>query len=73
MSRLDYVIDEHLEYLDDLRVSCETNMYGATPYLMREFPELEEKIASEIVSYWMKTFGKDNRQQSNRRVPFFDN
>lgn len=31
------VTDEHLEYLDELRESGVTNMYGAGPYLVREF------------------------------------
>lgn len=61
MARPDYITDEHLEYLDDLRESGDTNMYGATPFLMREFPDLEEKTAGEILVYWMKTFGKPNR------------
>ena len=48
---------EHLEYLDDLRESGDTNMFGARPYLLSEFPDLDEKEAGRIVSYWMKTFG----------------
>ena len=52
------LIEEHLEYLDELRESGDTNMFGARPYLMDEFPELEEKQASKILSYWMKTFSE---------------
>jgi len=47
---------EHLEYLDELRLSGATNMFGARPYLMEEYPELSEKEAGDILSYWMKTF-----------------
>ena len=53
--------DEHLEYLDELRESGLTNMYGATPYLEGDFPELERKQTREILGYWMKTFGQDDR------------
>ena len=45
-----------LEYLDDLRKSGVTNMFGATPYLEREFPALSRKEAGDILGYWMETF-----------------
>lgn len=47
------VSDEHLEYLDELRASGETNMFGARPYLMRAFPELDRNDALTILNYWM--------------------
>lgn len=61
--------DEMLEYLDDLRDSGETNMFGAGSYLEEEFPELagnggsfhSSKATHSVLSYWMKTFGKDDR------------
>jgi len=49
--------DEHLEYLDELRESGITNMYGAPAYLKKEFP-LSRNAAFSITSYWMKTFSK---------------
>lgn len=58
MERPEFVLDEHLEYLDELRESGETNMFGARPYLMAEYPELEQKEAAEILTYWMKTFSE---------------
>jgi hypothetical protein len=58
IERPDFVLDEHLEYLDDLRDSGDTNMFGARPYLMDEFPELESVEAGKILSYWMKSFGE---------------
>ncbi len=61
LERADFVCDEHLEYLDELRESGETNMFGARVYLLREFPELNKQDAGDILSYWMQTFGKDNR------------
>ncbi len=53
------VLDEHLEYLDVLRGTGTTNMFGAVPYLIEEFGISREK-ASEILSYWMKTFSERN-------------
>ena len=47
---------EHLDYLDILRESGITNMYGARPYLMNAFGELSKGEAGEILQYWMKTF-----------------
>lgn len=46
---------EHKEFLDELRESGETNMFGATPYLMNEFG-IDRKEAHEILSAWMKSF-----------------
>ena len=51
------VTDEHLEYLDDLRESGETKMFGARPYLMEEFG-LERKEAGVILTYWMASYGE---------------
>lgn len=46
---------EHKEYLDNLRESGETNMFGASPYLMMEFG-LEKREAHAVLSQWMKSF-----------------
>lgn len=42
-------------YLNDLRESGETNMFGATPYLQDEFG-FEKKEAKDWLSQWMKDF-----------------
>lgn len=47
---------EHKEFLDELRESGVTNMFGAAPYLIEEFPELTKVEARTIVSEWMRTF-----------------
>lgn len=52
------LIDEHLTYLDELRESGETNMFGARAYLQAEFPELEKNEARDILLYWMHTFAE---------------
>lgn len=49
---------EYFEYLDTLRESGATNMYGAGAYLQDEFG-IERKEASEILTSWMKTFSDD--------------
>ena len=48
--------DNHLLFLDQLRRSAITNMFGATPYLLKAYPDLEDKKAREILAYWMETF-----------------
>ena len=48
--------EDYLTYLDDLRESGVTNMFGATPYLIRTFPELSEENARKVLKNWMKTF-----------------
>ena len=49
------VTDDHLEYLDDLRESGATNMFGAAPYLEDEFA-LSRKDARTVLVYWMESF-----------------
>ncbi len=62
-TRPEFCTDEMLEYLDDLRESGDTNMFGAGPYLERFFPALSDsqpsfhssKKAREVLAYWMNT------------------
>jgi len=49
------VRQDHLEYLDKLRESGVTNMFGAGAYLQREFGIGAEE-ARQILKYWMQTF-----------------
>jgi len=58
--RPDFVTDEHLEYLDELRESGLTNMFGATPFLRMEF-DLTSNDAVAVLRYWINTFGRDDR------------
>jgi hypothetical protein len=50
------VSDKHIEFLDELRESGKTNMFGARPYLMREFPSLSKDDAMAVCVYWMESF-----------------
>ncbi len=45
-------------YLDDLRESGETNMYGASSYLVEEM-SMERKQARDVLGQWMKTFSHE--------------
>lgn len=47
--------DEVFVYLDGLRESGITNMWGAGPYIQTEF-EIDNNEARELVLEWMKTF-----------------
>lgn len=46
------------KFLDELRRSGETNMFGATPYIMEEFPELNQDEAVKYLKDWMETFNE---------------
>jgi hypothetical protein len=54
------VTDEHLDYLDDLRESGATNMFGAGSYVVDEFG-VDKIEARGIVRYWMDSFGSPSR------------
>ena len=45
---------EVFEYLDRLRESGVTNMFGASPYIVEEF-NIPKKDASELLIKWMKS------------------
>lgn len=47
--------EEYFVYLDNLRDSGVTNMFGAAPYLMSEFG-LQKKEADSFVLEWMDTY-----------------
>lgn len=52
----DTPLEEYYEYLDQLRESGVTNMFGAVPYLQAEFPELsfDRARASQVLQLWMQ-------------------
>ena len=51
---------KYFDYLDTLRESGVTNMYGAAPYLQQEFPELsyDHAQAVYVLQRWMKEHQK---------------
>lgn len=62
MEKPEFCRREHLEYLDELRESGVTNMFGARPYLCGEFEfsdmPLTKQEAGQVLSYWMETFSE---------------
>ena len=46
---------KNFDYLDQLRQSSETNMFGALPYLQKQFFELalDRKKAVQVLQAWM--------------------
>lgn len=59
----DFLLDEHLKFLDEVRESGFINMFGARPYILEEFPNLSKEQAKQILLYWMRTFSE--RQNLN--------
>ena len=49
--------EQVFEYLDALRESGITNMFGAAPYIQEEFG-LDEKEAKALLAEWMQTFSQ---------------
>ena len=54
------ILEQSLIFLDDLRESGITNMFGATPYLVDHFGEeiMSKRQARDVLHYWMRTFEK---------------
>jgi len=48
----------HKEFLNDLRESGVTNMFGATPYIEEEFG-VSKSEAKEILMSWIKNFSTE--------------
>jgi hypothetical protein len=56
--------NEYFEYLNALRESGETNMFGAGPYLQKEFG-LDKWNARNILFEWMESFSKSKTNTSS--------
>lgn len=54
--------EEYFEYLDQLRESGVTNMFGAAPYLEQTFG-LHLYEARDILLEWMQTFGQRHQHK----------
>jgi len=57
--------EEYFLFLDNLRESGITNMFGAVPYLRMAFSELTEREAKNILIEWMKTFSERHKKENN--------
>ena len=51
--------NEHWIYLENLRRSGVTNMFGAVPYIMGEF-HVSQDEAREILLNWMQNYNPDD-------------
>ena len=51
---------EVLEFLNMLRDSGATNMFGATPYIKDEF-DLNSKESKSLLMLWMKNFNDEGK------------
>ena len=50
-------LEEAFEFLEELRESGVTNMYGAAPYVAAEF-HISNSEAREILGKWMESYRK---------------
>ena len=56
---------KYYKYLDGLRDSGVTNMFGARPYLEMEFG-FDKHTASAILSDWMRTYNERHEHDSKK-------
>jgi bisphosphoglycerate-dependent phosphoglycerate mutase len=54
----DNLTERHYNFLDGLRESGITNMWGASPFLEDEFPELNKQEAKAVLLAWMDQCAK---------------
>jgi len=47
--------EEVVQFLDNLRESSVTNMFGAAPYIMEEF-DVDRNMARDLLKHWMENF-----------------
>lgn len=59
---------KYFSYLDSLRRSGITNMFGARPYLQSQFG-MTEKESTKVLSLWMKTFSQRHPDGDRSREP----
>lgn len=59
----------HTEFLNELKTSGQTNMFGAKDFLMDEFIDLKEKEAKDILLYWMAVSSKQVNAPNNLAKP----
>ena len=55
----------YFEYLDGLRKSGVTNMFGAAPYVSGRFGTTKQE-ARTILAKWMETFGDGTKPAAER-------
>jgi hypothetical protein len=58
--------EEHFEYLDVLRDSGATNMFGASAYIKDKF-DLSSNVATAYLGHWMETFEERHTTTAGER------
>ena len=56
--------EEVFVFLDNLRESGVTNMFGAGPYIRSAYPEVTRSESHELLSEWMQTFDERHPEES---------
>lgn len=51
---------EVMEFLNLLRNTGKTNMFGATPYIMQEF-DIPKQEANKLLVLWMDNFNEEGK------------
>lgn len=59
-----YEFERYFGFLDDLRESGVTNMFGASPYLIEEFG-VDKSTAQRILIEWMRTFDERHPEEED--------
>jgi hypothetical protein len=70
VAKIDEILDEGAvkdmhTFLDALRDSGVTNMFGASPYLQKEFG-IDQKSAREVLANWMRSFNEGINESSEK-------
>ena len=60
-------LTSYFRYLDDLRESGVTDMFGASPYLVEEF-SLDKPEARKILCLWRDTYSSDQTPTARAKV-----
>lgn len=55
-------------FLEQLRRSGVTNMYGAVPHLVTAFDELSYDKAKDILADWMRNYNRDDYKEDGDEV-----
>ena len=61
-SHLNHYENEIFLYLEELRESGQTNMFGAVPYLVERF-EMSKEKARDMLSLWMKSYYRNDEHE----------
>lgn len=54
--------NEHFKFLDNLRASGKTNMFGAAPYLQAAYHNMTYAEAKTIVAEWMRSYAGERKE-----------